>query len=138
MSDEERHSCKKAVKKFLFISGGVFVGATLAILVSAALLKPKCPPPPAGFMPPAPPMERQLPPPPAGFMPPAPPMERQLPPPPPQAMGGGQPAPEFRGSNAPCPCQNKGKAHKHHREHFNPQAQNMQLPPAPPARPEGK
>ncbi|GEM_PF-6144912 len=120
MSDEERHSCKKAVKKFLFISGGVFVGATLAILVSAALLKPKCPPPPAGFMPPAPPMERQL------------------PPPPPQAMGGGQPAPEFRGSNAPCPCQNKGKAHKHHREHFNPQAQNMQLPPAPPARPEGK
>ncbi len=64
MPEELKCNCKeKALKKFrefLFISGSVFVGATLAILLSASLLRPKCPPPPMGMMPPA--MQQQFPP----------------------------------------------------------------------------
>jgi len=54
----------KVVKEVSIIAGGVFVGATLAILLSAQILKPKCPCPRGMMMPPPPAMERQLPPPP--------------------------------------------------------------------------
>ncbi len=57
MPDEEKNvtvettevkECKncetcKLIKKFLFLSGAIFVGTTLAILLSAAILKPNCP-----------------------------------------------------------------------------------------------
>ncbi len=64
---EETKTCdckEKAIaklKEFGFIAGAVFVGATLAILLSAQILKPKCPCP-RGMMMPPPRMERQLPP----------------------------------------------------------------------------
>ena len=90
--------CKEKAKKFLFISGAVFVGATLAILVSAAILKPKCPPPPMGMMPPRPGFERQLPPPAV--------MDRYC-------------APEFQGKRCPCRC------HKHFKEGMKPQDFNF-------------
>lgn len=66
MTEEiKKCDCKeKAIKKaqeFVFIAGAVFVGATLAILLSANILKPKChcpcpihPPMFAQPMPPAP------------------------------------------------------------------------------------
>lgn len=65
---EETKTCnckEKAIEKlkeFLFIAGAVFVGSTLAILLSAQILKPKCPCPQMQFQPK---MERPLPPPPA-------------------------------------------------------------------------
>ncbi len=60
-----KEKCVEKLKEFLFISGAVFVGGTLAILLSAAILKPKCPPGPmGGVMPLQPRIERQLPPPP--------------------------------------------------------------------------
>lgn len=61
---DSKEKCLKKLKEFAFISGAVFVGATLAILLSAVILKPKCPPCPRGFMGPQPRMERPLPPPP--------------------------------------------------------------------------
>ena len=88
-------NCKENAKKFLFISGSVFVGATLAILASASILKPKCPPPPMGMMPPRPGIERQMP------------------------MYYGQGAPEFRTHKCKCKC------HKHHRGDFRPQGENF-------------
>jgi hypothetical protein len=39
-----KEKCLKKVKEFTFIAGAVFVGATLAILLSASLLKPQQPP----------------------------------------------------------------------------------------------
>ena len=100
MSEEVKCDCKekaiKKVKEFLVISGGVFVGATLAILVSASLLKPKCPPPPMGMMPPRPGFERQL--------------------PPPMMYGHGQ-FPNRYG----CPCRCKCHRHKHFKGEFRPQ-----------------
>ena len=48
------------LKEFAMISGAVFVGATLAILLSANILKPKCPC--KGPMMPPPRMERHMPP----------------------------------------------------------------------------
>lgn len=67
MTDEIKTcDCKeKAInklKEFSFIAGAVFVGTTLAILLSANILKPKCPCP-KGMMGPYPRMERPLPPP---------------------------------------------------------------------------
>lgn len=68
MTDEIKTcDCKeRALKKlgeFCFIAGAVFIGVLLAILLSASILKPKCPPP--GMMGPYyPRIERQLPPPP--------------------------------------------------------------------------
>lgn len=65
---EETKTCnckEKAIEKlkeFSFIAGAVFVGSTLAILLSAQILKPKCPCPQMQFQPR---MERPLPPPPA-------------------------------------------------------------------------
>ena len=55
MTDEEKKcecKCCKKVKEFLFISGAVFVGAFLAIMLSSAVLKPKMPPCPMRMMPP--------------------------------------------------------------------------------------
>ena len=65
MTDEIKTcDCKeKFLKKladFAFTAGAVFVGALLAILLSASILKPKCPPP---MMMPYPGIHRQLPPP---------------------------------------------------------------------------
>lgn len=66
---EETKKCdckEKAIQKlkeFAFISGAVFVGATLSILLCASILKPKCPMAPFGPMGPRPAMHRQLPPP---------------------------------------------------------------------------
>lgn len=104
MTEEVKCDCKekaiKKVKEFLFISGGVFVGATLAILVSASLLKPKCPPPPMGMMPPR-----------AGF-------ERQIP----MMHGQGQ----FRGDGYNCPCRGKCHCHKKHKGDFRPQNPDFQ------------
>ncbi len=54
----------KKLSEFCFIAGAVFVGALLAILLSASILKPKCPPYPGGMFGPQPRMERPLPPPP--------------------------------------------------------------------------
>lgn len=71
MTEEvKKCDCKeKAIKKlkeFSFIAGAVFLGALLAILLAANILKPKCPPPgPNDMMGPRPRFERQLPPPPA-------------------------------------------------------------------------
>ena len=93
--------CKEYAKKFLFIAGAVFVGATLAILVSANILKPKCPPPPMGMMCPRPGIERQLPPP----------------------VYYGQRPPQFQGGKCPCKC------HRHHKGNFNPQKPNFPQPP---------
>lgn len=82
---EEIKTCdckEKAIKKlqeFAFISGAVFLGALLAILLSAAILRPKCPP-----------YHR-------GMMGPYPRMERPLPPPPPMMYDHGGPGREFRG-----------------------------------------
>jgi len=108
MSEEVKCQCKeKAVKKlkeFLFISGGVFVGATLAILVSASILKPKCPPPPMGFIPPRPGFERQMPP-----------------------MMYHHYGPEFRGHKGNfCPCKGKCNCHKNNKAEFNPQRPDFQ------------
>ena len=58
-----KEKCIKKLQEFVFIAGAVFVGTTLAILLSASLLRPKCPCPRA-FMGPYPRMERPLPPPP--------------------------------------------------------------------------
>ena len=52
------------LKEFAFLSGAVFVGGTLSILLCANILKPKCPMAPFGPMGPRPAMHRQLPPPP--------------------------------------------------------------------------
>lgn len=65
MTDEIKTcDCKeKFLKKladFALTAGAVFVGATLAILLSASILRPKCPPP---MMMPHPGIHRQLPPP---------------------------------------------------------------------------
>ena len=62
MSDEiKKKKFVKVAGKFLFFTGAVFLGVTLAILLSAAILKPKHPPMrgpvPMGI-------ERRLPPPP--------------------------------------------------------------------------
>ena len=63
-TEEIKCNCKeKAIaklKEFAFIAGAVFVGGTLSILVSASLLKPKCPMGPMG---PRPGIHRQVPPP---------------------------------------------------------------------------
>lgn len=105
MTEEEKKcecktcKCKEYAKKFLFISGAVFVGATLAILVSANILKPKCPPP-------------------MYMMGPRMGIERQLPPP---AFYGQRP-PQFYGGKCPCKC------HKHHKGDFNPQKENFPKP----------
>ncbi len=58
-----KEKCIKKLQEFAFIAGAVFVGVTLAILLSASLLRPKCPCP-RGLMGPHPRMERPLPPPP--------------------------------------------------------------------------
>lgn len=68
MSDEFKtcdckEKCIEKIKEFTFIAGAVFVGATLAILLSASILRPKCPCP-RMMMGPHPRMERPLPPPP--------------------------------------------------------------------------
>lgn len=55
-----KEKCIEKLKEFAFIAGAVFVGATLAILLSANLLRPKCPCP--GAMGPYPGIERQMPP----------------------------------------------------------------------------
>ena len=64
IKEETKCNCKEKVvaklKEFTFIAGAVFVGGTLAILVSASLLKPKCPMNPMG---PRPGIHRQVPPP---------------------------------------------------------------------------
>ncbi|MDE6138658.1 MAG: hypothetical protein K2F57_04230 [Candidatus Gastranaerophilales bacterium] len=65
MTDEiKKCDCKekflKKLEKFALTAGAVFVGATLAILLSASILKPKCPPP---MMMPYPGIHRQVPPP---------------------------------------------------------------------------
>ena len=53
-----KEKCIKKLKEFLFLSSAVFVGAFLAILLSAQILRPKCPmmqhrmilpPPPIGY-----------------------------------------------------------------------------------------
>ena len=54
-----KEKCLKTLGKFALNAGAVFVGATLAILLSASILKPNCPPP----MMPYPAFHRQLPPP---------------------------------------------------------------------------
>lgn len=63
MTEETKCDCKEKVierlKKFTFIAGAVFVGATLAILLSASILRPKCPCP-RGMMMPPPRMERHI------------------------------------------------------------------------------
>lgn len=69
VAEKTECTCEKCakVKEFLFYAGAVFTGVFLAILLSALILKPKCPPPGApGMMPPAPVgiQQRQLPPPP--------------------------------------------------------------------------
>jgi len=89
-------SCAK-VKEFLFYAGAVFTGVFLAILLSAALLKPKCPPAPGMYPPPPAGIQQQLPP--AGI-------QQQLPPPPMMRdmKGGrldGNPPVEFRGGHHP-------------------------------------
>ena len=110
MTEEVKCDCKekatKKVREFLFISGGVFVGATLAILVSASILKPKCPPPPACCFPHRP-----------GF-------ERQLPPPP---MMNNHFNPEFKGQRGDfCPPRCKCKCHKHKMTYKYPQQPDFQ------------
>lgn len=64
VTEEIKCNCKEKViaklKEFAFITGAVFVGGTLSILVSANLLKPKCPMSPWG---PRPGIHRQVPPP---------------------------------------------------------------------------
>lgn len=98
MTEEKQCDCKeKAIaklKEFLFIAGAVFVGGTLAILLSVNLLKPKCPPPPMRQMPP---MEWQ----------------RQLPPPPP-GMHGDFDRGMVNRAGRDCPC----KKFKHHKGEF--------------------
>lgn len=64
IKNEVKCDCKEKaiakIKEFLFIAGAVFVGCTLSIVVSANILKPKCP---MGLMGPRPGIHRQLPPP---------------------------------------------------------------------------
>jgi len=64
MSDEEKKcACATELGKFFTLVAAIFLGVLLAILVSAALLKPKCPC--RGPMPmpmPRPGIERQIPP----------------------------------------------------------------------------
>lgn len=63
MSDEEKKcACASELGKFFTLVAAIFLGVLLAILVSAALLKPKCPC--RGSMPfqPRPMYERQIPP----------------------------------------------------------------------------
>lgn len=59
-----KEKCNKKLKEWSFIASAVFVGALLAILLGANILRPKCPPtcPMMGVY--GPRMERQLPPPP--------------------------------------------------------------------------
>ena len=101
MSEEKTCQCKETFQQFLFISASVFVGVLLAILVSSAILRPKCPPPPMGMMPPRFGVERQLPPPP---------------------MMKGQMPPQFNGQKCKCKC------HKHHKGDFRPQGENFPKP----------
>jgi hypothetical protein len=56
-----KEKCVKKVKEFSFIAGAVFVGATLAILLSASILRPKQPPMPPQMMQPPIRMERTAP-----------------------------------------------------------------------------
>lgn len=63
MSDEEKKcACATELGKFFTLVAAIFLGVLLAILVSAALLKPKCPC--RGHMPfpPRPVYENQMPP----------------------------------------------------------------------------
>lgn len=69
MTDEIKTcDCKEKViaklKEFAFITAAVFLGALLAILLSASILRPKYSPCHRGMMGPYPRMERHLPPPP--------------------------------------------------------------------------
>lgn len=63
MSDEEKKcACTTELGKFFTLVAAIFLGVLLAILVSAALLKPKCPCKGSMPFPPRPMMERQIPP----------------------------------------------------------------------------
>lgn len=103
-----KEKCIKKLKEWAFITSAVFVGALLAILLSANILRPKCPAP-------CPMMDFY-----------GPRMERQLPPPPmmhPEARGdhhfrgkhSGQP-PQFRDNHG-----QKDRQLKHHRD-YKPEA----------------
>ncbi len=52
----------KLVGKFFFISGAVFLGTLMALLLAHALLKPNFKACPMGMFPPRPGIERQMPP----------------------------------------------------------------------------
>lgn len=132
---EEIKTCdckEKAIKKlqeFAFISGAVFIGALLAILLSAYILKPKCPPCNNGMMGPYPRIERQLPPPPMMY----------------DHMGG--PGREFRGPrDGHHPQFREHRGHRYYRDfdrrakyrgehpkadkHFSDKMQNKPVKPA--------
>ena len=106
-----KEKCIKKVNEWTFITSAVFVGALLAILLGANILRPKCPPP-------CPMMDNY-----------GPRFERQLPPPPmmhPEARGEHQ----FRGLQGGPPPQfreHKGQRDlnsqfKHHNKDFRPDA----------------
>ncbi len=66
MTDEEKKEVKECrccseLGKFFTLTASIFLGTLLAILVASALLKPKCPCPYGGVMPPRPVIERQIP-----------------------------------------------------------------------------
>lgn len=56
-----KEKCLEKLKEFAFLTGAIFIGTTLAILLSAQILKPKCP---YKMLKPYPGIERRLPPPP--------------------------------------------------------------------------
>lgn len=63
MSDEEKKcNCGSELGRFFTLVAAIFLGVLLAILVSAALLKPKCPCRGPMPFPPRPMYERQIPP----------------------------------------------------------------------------
>ena len=99
IKNEIKCDCKEKaiakIKEFLFIAGAVFVGGTLSILVSANLLKPKCPMGPMGPMGPIPGIHRQV--------------------PPPMMMHRDFDKGMMRGHRGECPCR---KFKKHHKGEF--------------------
>lgn len=63
MADEEKKcNCGSELGRFFTLVAAIFLGVLLAILVSAALLKPKCPCRGTMPFPPRPMYERQIPP----------------------------------------------------------------------------
>ena len=63
MSDEEKKcACATELGKFFTLVAAIFLGVLLAILVSAALLRPKCPCAKSMPFPPRPMIEQQIPP----------------------------------------------------------------------------